>query len=90
MADKRKRQEIYKIAVTSALIAKTAQYCSTSERDEALLRDKDLSKRHRMAIEVRLGERKLLDEAVAMLRGPDGEAADPEGERSKKKTKTSR
>jgi SET domain-containing protein 6 len=90
LADKRKRQETYKIVVTSALNAKTAQYCSTPQEDEALLRDGDLSKRNRMAIEVRLGERKLLDEAIALIRGPEGEDEEAEGERSKKKTRTTR
>lgn len=67
-ADKRKREDIFNAAILQALAAKLGQYATTAQQDEALLKKEDLSKRHRMAIEVRLGEKMLLQEATDLLK----------------------
>lgn len=67
LKDKRKRESLYYLSVLSALIAKEEQYPTTRQEDEEMLMKDDLSKRHRMAIEVRLGEKKLLGEAISMV-----------------------
>jgi hypothetical protein len=52
-----------------ALTAKLAQSPTTVEDDEKLLENVGSSKRHRMTIEVRLGEKKLPREALALVEG---------------------
>ncbi|KAF2823201.1 SET domain-containing protein RMS1 [Ophiobolus disseminans] len=88
-ADKRKRGEICIAAITQALTAKLEQYPTSAQEDEALLKKGDLSKRHRMAIEVRLGEKKLLQEGVALMQqtASEDEAATEEGSTKRAKTK---
>jgi SET domain-containing protein 6 len=87
-ADKRKRDEICDAVVAQALTAKLAQYHTTVEEDQALLKKSDLSKRHRMAVEVRLGEKELLHEAIEMTRGPTSAGDEGNGERATKRAKT--
>jgi SET domain-containing protein 6 len=71
--EKRKRDEIYGDVVAKALTAKIAQYPTSMEEDEKLLLDGSLEKRLRMAIEVRLGEKRLLQEALASVKGGENE-----------------
>jgi SET domain-containing protein 6 len=71
--EKRKREENYNAIVSKALTAKLALYSTTLEEDEKLLKSSSLGKRHRMAIEVRVGEKRLLHEALELLQGGDHE-----------------
>ncbi|KAF1828859.1 SET domain-containing protein [Decorospora gaudefroyi] len=81
-ADKRKRDEVHHDVVARALRAKLREYPTTMEEDEALLLKDDLGKRHRMAVEVRLGEKILLREALGLV-----QRGDNDGERVGKKMK---
>lgn len=83
-ADKRKRGT----AIAQALVVKLAQYPTTAGEDEALLKKGGLGKRHRMAIEVRLGEKMLLKEAIELMQGPTSADNEGNGERAVKKAKT--
>ncbi|ROT34588.1 SET domain-containing protein RMS1 [Sodiomyces alkalinus F11] len=65
--DKRKRDDIRNAVVAKVLDARLAQYPTTAQNDEALLARDDLPHRHRMAVHVRLGEKKLLQEAIDLL-----------------------
>ncbi|KAF1842277.1 SET domain-containing protein RMS1 [Cucurbitaria berberidis CBS 394.84] len=76
--DKRKRDEVYDTIITTALKAKFGQYPTTLEEDEALLQQGDLSKRHRMAVSVRLGEKHLLREGLALRSKGAGAPPDPD------------
>ena len=73
ISDKRKRDEIYKTIVAKALTAKLAQYPTSVEEDEQLLLNNDTKKRLRMAIEVRMGEKRLLQEALASVKDEEGQ-----------------
>ncbi|KAH7402887.1 SET domain-containing protein RMS1 [Pyrenochaeta sp. MPI-SDFR-AT-0127] len=85
--DKRKRDEIYNDVVEQALAATLARYPTTVEEDEVLLKKSDLSKRHRMAVQVRLGEKLLLQEAKALVRDLEGKDTELTGERAAKRSK---
>ncbi|KAF5580208.1 ribosomal n-lysine methyltransferase 4 [Fusarium pseudoanthophilum] len=61
--DKRKRDEIHQAVLAKTLEALVARYPTRISEDEALLKQ-DLNQRTRMAIAVRLGEKKLLQEAI--------------------------
>jgi SET domain-containing protein 6 len=89
VADKRKRVESCKAAITQALMTKLGQYPTSIEEDKELLKKQDLAKRHRMAIEVRLGEKTLLQEAVALMQGSGTTSEEANGERVTKRTRTS-
>jgi SET domain-containing protein 6 len=84
MSDKRKRDEIYTTVMGNVLTAKLAQYPTTVEEDEALLKKSDIAKRHRMAIEVRLGEKRLVQEAIALVQGEEEPVASNGGKGGKK------
>ncbi|USP82239.1 hypothetical protein yc1106_09513 [Curvularia clavata] len=86
---KRKRSDdMFNTVVEKALKARLAQYPTSIEHDEELLNREDLAKRHRMAVEVRLGEKRLLQEALALIHA-DGNTAheDTNGGRGSKKAK---
>lgn len=86
---KRKRSDaVYNTVVEKALKARLAQYPTSIEHDEALLSRDDLAKRHRMAVEVRLGEKRLLRDALVLIHA-DGNTTheDTNGGRSSKKMK---
>lgn len=85
MSDKRKRDEVHTSVIAKSLADRLAQYPTTADEDNALLKREDLSKRHRMAIKVRLGEKLLLGEALASLMGDEVET--PAGSQSKRATK---
>lgn len=87
-ADKRKREDICNAAILQALTAKIGQYPTTAQEDEALLKKNDISKRHRMAVEVRLGEKMLLQEVIDLLKKNVGEDEGTTDERASKKAKT--
>lgn len=66
--DKRKRDQVRDAVVAKALDARLGAYPTSTEQDEALLMRTDLSHRQRMAVHVRLGEKQLLKEAIALAR----------------------
>ena len=86
---KRKRSDaVYNTVVGKALKARLAQYPTSIEHDEALLSRDDLAKRHRMAVEVGLGEKRLLQEALALIHADANDAhEDKNGGRGSKKAK---
>jgi len=73
LSEKRKRVGDYQAIVSKALTAKLGTYPTSIEEDETLLKGDDLAKRHLMAITVRLGEKRLLHEALALLQRGNGE-----------------
>jgi SET domain-containing protein 6 len=85
--DKRKRDEICNATVSAALSAKLRQYTTSLQDDEALLKKDDLTRRHKMALQVRVGEKKLLQEAITLMQGDTATAQECNGERGKKKAK---
>jgi SET domain-containing protein 6 len=88
LADKRKRDETFNSVVAKALADKMAEYPTTREEDEALLRKSDLASRHRMAVEVRLGEKILLQEAIELVKAAAAPKVEEATERPAKRTKT--
>jgi SET domain-containing protein 6 len=86
--DKRKRNHICHAAISQALTTKLAQYPTSAQEDEALLQTGDLSKRHHMAVEVRLGEKILLQEAIAFMQESVIANEEPSEERAAKRAKT--
>ena len=85
IAEKRKREDIFNTVVTKALAAKLALYPTSIDDDERLLKVGSFEKRHRMAIEVRLGEKRLLHEALALLQGGQDEVKGQTGKKAKRK-----
>ncbi|KAH6620520.1 SET domain-containing protein RMS1 [Boeremia exigua] len=67
IADKRKRDMIVTSVLTHILNEKLAEYPTSVREDQAMLEKPGLANRRRMAIEVRLGEKRLLEEALAFL-----------------------
>ncbi|SPJ80208.1 related to RMS1 - regulatory protein [Fusarium torulosum] len=63
--DKRKRDEIHQAVLAKTLEALAARYPTSISEDESLLRGHNLSQRARMATLVRVGEKKLLQEAIS-------------------------
>jgi len=85
-SEKRKRVDDYQAIVSKALTAKLGTYPTTMEEDETLLKGDNLAKRHRMAITVRLGEKRLLHEALALLQRDDADnVATQVGKKTKQK-----
>lgn len=70
--DKRKRDEISTAVVGSVLESLSAQYPTSIEQDEGLLQAGGMDERTKMAVAVRLGEKILLREALAVVGGSDG------------------
>ncbi|UPK93417.1 hypothetical protein LCI18_004352 [Fusarium solani-melongenae] len=71
--DKRKRDEIHHAVLAKTLQALASKYPTSTSEDQILLQGQNLSQRTRMAIEVRLGEKKLLQEAIASTSSVDVE-----------------
>lgn len=76
VADRRNRDKITNTVVTQVLVEKLAEYPTTVQEDRAILKKSDLTKRHRMAVDIRLGEKTLLEEALAMLKARSEAAID--------------
>lgn len=75
--DKRKRDEIHRTALVRTVEHIASQYSTGIVEDEVLLKSGNLTQRARMAVEVRLGEKRLLREALErMSEGEDVEMAD--------------
>ncbi|RBQ72657.1 hypothetical protein VDGD_04986 [Verticillium dahliae] len=87
--DKRKRDEICDAVIAEVLKVRLAQYPTSIETDEKLLAEADLPARRRMAVVVRLGEKKLLLEAIALAHAKaQGSATGDDGEeRASKKAR---
>ncbi|UKZ72700.1 hypothetical protein TrVFT333_000334 [Trichoderma virens FT-333] len=69
VADKRKRDEIQHSVLIKALDALASQYPTTIPEDERILSGSDISERQRAAVTVRLGEKRLIEEAKSYLSG---------------------
>lgn len=67
--DKRKRDDILQSVMIATLRLIASQYPTTVTEDELLLRENALTRRQRTAIQVRLGEKKLLQEACDHFSG---------------------
>ena len=87
VADKRKRDDIANAVLTQVLSEKVVTYPTSAEEDRALLQKSDISHRHRMAIQVRLGEKALLEEALAMLQARTTDSTNEHAERPTKKAR---
>lgn len=85
--NKRKRDTIYEMLIAKVISAKLLQYPTTVREDEELLQKDNLSKRHRMAIQVRLGEKSIIHEAIDLISKGDGDMNEPNGERVTKRAK---
>ncbi len=88
--DKRKRDELMLQSLVAALKMRLAEYPTSSKADQAQLELRDISYRIRMATEVRLGEKKLLQEALSftedLLREKDGHLDREDGQQKRRKT----
>ncbi|KAK2616949.1 Ribosomal lysine N-methyltransferase 4 [Conoideocrella luteorostrata] len=67
--DKRKRDDVLSSTMTGALRSISSQYGTTVAEDEQLLKQDGLPHRQRMAIRVRLGEKRLIQEAFEAFSG---------------------
>lgn len=74
--DKRKRDDLVQAVVVSALEAIAAKYPTGVMEDEMLLRQEGLPLRHRMAVEVRVGEKRLIQESWEFFSGNAENGAD--------------
>ncbi|KAK8101472.1 hypothetical protein PG999_011846 [Apiospora kogelbergensis] len=89
--DKRKRDEISAAVIHQALQLRLAEYPTSEAEDQALLQDANFTDRQKMAIVVRLGEKKLLGEAIqaaaakinTMARNGDDASSEPSAKRQK-------
>lgn len=88
ISDKRKRDEIANTIITQVLTGKLAEYPTSIQEDRAMLQKSGLTNRRRMAIEVRLGEKLVIEEALAMLKARIDAATSESEERPAKKTKS--
>ncbi|PNY28969.1 Ribosomal lysine N-methyltransferase 4 [Tolypocladium capitatum] len=64
--DKRKRDDLQRAILTDTILAIELRYTTSISADHGLLQQ-TLSQRHRMAVQVRLGEKRLLEEAKVCL-----------------------
>lgn len=64
LPDKRKRDEVFQSIFLKTLETLAARYPTSITEDELLLKKSGTSHHARMAIEVRIGEKKLLQEAM--------------------------
>ncbi|KAI8938709.1 hypothetical protein NX059_004575 [Plenodomus lindquistii] len=83
-----RRDEILNAVCTEAVTMKLSRYPNSVEEDEKLLEDSGLTKRHRMAIEIRLGEKRLLQEVKASLVAQQHQDSDTKDDRPAKRIKT--
>lgn len=81
LGEKRKREETQLAIVATVLEKLQGQYATTIEEDEKLL--ETVQGRERMAVVVRVGEKKLLREARAFLAGKMGEADEGSNKRAR-------
>lgn len=85
--DKRKRDDIMQVILAQSLHSLESRYPTSATEDERLLQEDGVSQRQRMAIEVRLGEKRLLQEAKdVLLGGPRDGSSDPSETNKRSKT----
>jgi hypothetical protein len=86
-AGKEGRQRIINNTLSNLIETLITAYPTSIEDDEALLLDPSISKRSRLAVEIRIGEKKLLMEARATLNAVQSRPSngDGDGERPSKK-----
>ena len=65
--EKRKRDDVSNTVLARAIASLQSQYGTSMAEDMRTLERSDLTGRQRMAVKVRLGEKKLLDEASTLL-----------------------
>lgn len=87
VADKKIRDVIVNAVITQVLSDKLEEYPTSIREDRALLKKSDIGIRHRMAVEVRLGEKILIEEALDMLRARNDPVASEGEDRPAKKRK---
>lgn len=87
IVDKRKRDEIQHTVLIKALEALTSQYPTTIIEDELILSDSNLSERRKAAVIVRLGEKRLLQEARVFLSGIASDAISDDAPAPNKKAR---
>jgi UV DNA damage endonuclease len=75
VVDKRKRDEIQHNILIRALDALASRYPTSISEDERILAGNDISERRRAAVTVRLGEKRLIQEAKNYLLGLVSDAA---------------
>ncbi|KAK1253285.1 hypothetical protein MKX07_001362 [Trichoderma sp. CBMAI-0711] len=75
VVDKRKRDEIQHNILIRALDALASRYPTSISEDERILSGSDISERRRAAVTVRLGEKRLIQEAKNYLLGLVSDAA---------------
>ncbi|KAL6879155.1 UV-endonuclease UvdE [Trichoderma novae-zelandiae] len=75
IADKRKRDEIQHTVLIRALDTLASRYPTSILDDERILSGSGISERHRAAVTVRLGEKRLIQEAKNYLLGIASDAA---------------
>jgi SET domain-containing protein 6 len=88
VADKKQRDGILIAVISQVLTDKLAEYTTSIREDRAMLKKSDITNRHRMAIEVRLGEKILLEEALTMLKARKDAGPNEGEERPAKKVKS--
>ena len=72
LSGKRKRSQLFDSVLENVLLAKLASYPTSVQEDEQILTQAHISVRHRMAVQVRLGEKRLLEEALALVHSKAG------------------
>ncbi|PKK51727.1 hypothetical protein CI102_4258 [Trichoderma harzianum] len=87
VVDKRKRDEIQHSVLFKALDALESQYPTTVLDDERILSGSGISERHRAAVTVRLGEKRLIQEAKLYLSGITSDATPEETPASNKRAR---
>lgn len=85
--DKRKRDDLQLAILTDSILAIEVRYSSSISADHQFLQQ-DLSPRHRMAVQVRLGEKRLLEEAKVCLAVAADYASDDPSAPSKRTKRT--
>lgn len=88
--DKRKRDEIALAVMHRVFELRLAEYATSESEDLALLRENRVAGRERMAVVVRMGEKRLLAEAVGLAAAQINQingGADGDGETSGPSTK---
>lgn len=89
-SDKRKRDELMLQSLVAALKMRLAEYPTSSKADQAQLELRGISYRMRMATEVRLGEKQLLQEALSftedLLREKEGQLDRDDGQQKRRRT----
>ena len=85
--DKRKRDDLVNAILTDSIMAIEMRYQTPISVDHQTLQQ-DISQRHRMAVLVRLGEKRLLQEAKTCLRAAADGMSDGPSESSKRTKRT--